>query len=554
MRIGTKIILGVTASMSVMAIAGVVTIYTLTEQNRIRELRESMSSILEQSDSVASSIDALHRAKAFDYEALRRKAVEQSGGRPLSETYAQTDLYKTIPIAAAWNSVARAAEKNGFEFLIPTRPDLPPRNPKNASAPEFAEAFQSFARGDKEYVKVDKTTDTFTLARPVRLQASCMLCHGDPANSPTHDGRDMLDFAMENLKPGDIKGAFVLKAPMNNTLVAHAKRSGWFIGTFGLIMAATVGGFFVFNRRQIVRPLSAAIESMSAASEQTAASASQISASSQTLAEGASEQAASLEETSASLEEMASMTRRNAENAQSAKDLAAQARAAADAGAADMREMNEAIGGIKSSSDNIAKIIKTIDEIAFQTNILALNAAVEAARAGEAGMGFAVVAEEVRNLAQRSAEAARETTAKIEDSIARSDAGVEISAKVAERLAEIVAKARQVDELVAEIATASREQSQGIEQVNTAVTQMDKVTQGNAAAAEESASASEELNAQAQTLKDAVSDLLALVGGGAGAMTTARPMARVVSLRVVDEAKSRARKGVIPLENGFRNS
>jgi methyl-accepting chemotaxis protein len=528
MRIGTKIILGVTASMSVMAIAGVVTIYTLTEQNRIRELRESMSSILEQSDSVASSIDALHRAKAFDYEALRRKAVEQSGGRPLSETYAQTDLYKTIPIAAAWNSVARAAEKNGFEFLIPTRPDLPPRNPKNASAPEFAEAFQSFARGDKEYVKVDKTTDTFTLARPVRLQASCMLCHGDPANSPTHDGRDMLDFAMENLKPGDIKGAFVLKAPMNNTLVAHAKRSGWFIGTFGLIM--------------------------SAASEQTAASASQISASSQTLAEGASEQAASLEETSASLEEMASMTRRNAENAQSAKDLAAQARAAADAGAADMREMNEAIGGIKSSSDNIAKIIKTIDEIAFQTNILALNAAVEAARAGEAGMGFAVVAEEVRNLAQRSAEAARETTAKIEDSIARSEAGVEISAKVAARLAEIVAKARQVDELVAEIATASREQSQGIEQVNTAVTQMDKVTQGNAAAAEESASASEELNAQAQTLKDAVSDLLALVGGGAGAMTTARPMARVVSLRVVDEAKSRARKGVIPLENGFRNS
>jgi methyl-accepting chemotaxis protein len=309
-------------------------------------------------------------------------------------------------------------------------------------------------------------------------------------------------------------------------------------------------------------------------SNEVAAASSQVSGASQTLAEGASEQAASLEETSASLEEMASMTRRNAENAQSAKDLATQTRGAADAGASDMREMSEAMDAIKTSSDNIAKIIKTIDEIAFQTNILALNAAVEAARAGEAGMGFAVVADEVRNLAQRSAQAAKETAEKIEDSISKSGIGVGLSAKVAERLQEIVAKARQVDELVAEIATASREQSQGIDQVNTAVTQMDKVTQSNAAAAEESASASEELNAQALTLKGAVSELLAMVGGrtrsATNFATTATPrtdtrppvktrletnerIQPTASPREAAPIRSLNPKSAIPLEDGFRN-
>jgi len=180
-----------------------------------------------------------------------------------------------------------------------------------------------------------------------------------------------------------------------------------------------------------------------------------------------------------------------------------------------MREMSEAMGAIKTSSDNIAKIIKTIDEIAFQTNILALNAAVEAARAGEAGMGFAVVADEVRNLAQRSAKAAKETAEKIEDSIRKSEHGVEISARVGDSLQEILAKARQVDDLVAEIAIASKEQSQGITQVNTAVAQMDKVTQSNAANAEETASASEQLNAQAAGLKEAITELNALMRGTA---------------------------------------
>ena len=180
-------------------------------------------------------------------------------------------------------------------------------------------------------------------------------------------------------------------------------------------------------------------------SSQVAAAASQVSATSQLLAEGASEQAASLEETSASLEEMSSMIKRTDSNAQIAKQLGNDTRTAADIGATDMQAMSQAMDEIKSSSDNIAKIIKTIDEIAFQTNLLALNAAVEAARAGDAGMGFAVVADEVRALAQRSAQAAKETASKIEDSIQKSQRGVQLSTKVAEGLQQIVGKARKMD-------------------------------------------------------------------------------------------------------------
>jgi methyl-accepting chemotaxis protein len=275
-----------------------------------------------------------------------------------------------------------------------------------------------------------------------------------------------------------------------------------------------------FIARRLNKLLRAISQNLISGSEQVASAAGQVSSAGQTLAEGASEQAASLEETSSSLEEMASMTKRNSENAQKANALAKQARAAADKGTGDIQTMFTAMEAIKVSSDNIAKIIKTIDEIAFQTNILALNAAVEAARAGEAGMGFAVVADEVRNLAQRSAQAAKETAEKIEGAITKAGQGVEISGKVVHTLNEIVTKVRQVDELVSEVASASSEQTQGIAQINTAVTQMDKVTQANAASAEESASAAEELNTQAETIKTSVAELLQLVGGQSGAPAT----------------------------------
>jgi methyl-accepting chemotaxis protein len=274
------------------------------------------------------------------------------------------------------------------------------------------------------------------------------------------------------------------------------------------VLTAIFGGWVI---RSISGPLKRVIGDLSASAHQSSSAAAQVSSSSQSLADGASAQAASLEETSASLEEMAAMTKRNAEHAERAKDFSSQTIAAADAGAAHVAEMHRAMDAMRSSSDGIAKIIKTIDEIAFQTNLLALNAAVEAARAGEAGAGFAVVAEEVRSLAQRSASSAKETATKIEDAIQRSATGVQISGQVAQALDQIVEKARQVDTLIAEIAQASREQSRGIEHVNTAVSHMDKITQDNASNAEETAAAAEELSTQATALQDTVAELQTLV-------------------------------------------
>jgi methyl-accepting chemotaxis protein len=283
-----------------------------------------------------------------------------------------------------------------------------------------------------------------------------------------------------------------------------------FLAGAGLIILVILSAIVA---RSIPKPFAAVIRQLGDAAKANAASSELISQSSSTLAEGASEQAASLEETSASLEEISSMAKRNADSARRANELTRQTRTAADAGTQDVEAMNHAMDAIKASSDGIAKIIKTIDEIAFQTNILALNAAVEAARAGEAGAGFAVVAEEVRALAQRSATAAKETADKIDDSVAKSRHGAEVCAKVATGLKEIASKSRQVDELVSEIATASSEQTQGIGQVNLAVSQMDKVVQASAARAEEGASVAQELISQSSVLEQNVFELSNLVGG-----------------------------------------
>jgi len=276
--------------------------------------------------------------------------------------------------------------------------------------------------------------------------------------------------------------------------------------------------------RRVGRELQGVGEVLAESSAQVAAAATQLTGSSQSAAEGASQQAASLEETSSSLEEMSSLTRRNSETVAKVKELAVQSRRAGDAGRQAMNEMVTAMDGIRGASVETAKIIKAIDEIAFQTNILALNAAVEAARAGEAGMGFAVVADEVRNLAQRCAQAARDTAAKIEDAVQKSALGAQISAQASQSLEQIASRAREVDEYATEVAAASREQSQGIEQVAKAVAEMDKATQSGAANAEESASAAEELAAQAQSLREAVAQLQTLADCRTHRSTEAGPI------------------------------
>jgi|CXWL01.1.fsa_nt_gi methyl-accepting chemotaxis protein len=294
---------------------------------------------------------------------------------------------------------------------------------------------------------------------------------------------------------------------------AEFARQRWLSVGLSLVAVLAALGITTLVGKNISRTLLQLAETLLEGADQVTTASREISASSQALAEGASEQAASIEETSASLEELSSMTKRNADNTQQAKQAAGLARGSADIGTGQMEAMQSAMQAIQSASQDITKILKTIDEIAFQTNILALNAAVEAARAGEAGLGFAVVADEVRALAQRCAAAAKETSVKIDDSVAKSQQGAQISAEVAKNFATIQGQIHQLDQLVIEISTATNEQSQGIGQVNIAVSQMSKVTQTNATSAEESAAATEELNAQSAALRKATGGLQQLIGG-----------------------------------------
>jgi len=297
----------------------------------------------------------------------------------------------------------------------------------------------------------------------------------------------------------------------------EAMESAGFLQKFSLIITGTalllgiaLSYYIAHVTTLILRKI---IGRMRAGAGQTASVSSEVSSSSQALAEGASRQAASLEETSSSIEEMVSMIKQSTQNAQEAALLAKDARDITDQGEEAMERMSGAIDRIKHSSDETSKIIRTIDDIAFQTNLLALNAAVEAARAGESGKGFAVVAEEVRTLALRSAEAARSTSDLIEESVNNANNGVNISEEVAEVLKRIAHGNRKVTDLISEISAASKEQSIGVEQISQSIGDMDRVTQANAASAEESASSSEELSSQAEELKELVLHLESIVNG-----------------------------------------
>lgn len=268
-----------------------------------------------------------------------------------------------------------------------------------------------------------------------------------------------------------------------------------------------------FITKSVTKPLNSFVAELNNGATEVSNGANLISSNSQTLAQGATEQGAALEQTAAALEQITAGASQSAENATLARDLSDNVQKISEQGVSSVKEMDSAIGAIKSAADETAEIIKIIEDIAFQTNLLALNAAVEAARAGDAGKGFAVVAEEVRNLAQRSAQAAKETTQKIQRSKDLADNGVKVSHQVSKYLKDIYDSSSKAASIVREISSAIHEQSTGITQVNGAVTDLDQVTQSNSAMAEEAAAASQELLAQSRIMQSVVQQLGAMVQG-----------------------------------------
>lgn len=338
--------------------------------------------------------------------------------------------------------------------------------------------------------------------------------------------------------------------------------TGWIAGITLFILFLGLALSYWFMRRSITLPVHRIVEGLSEGAEEVAAGSSEVSSASQSLAQGASEQAASLEETSSSLEEISSMTKQNAENAIQADSLMKEANRVVGEANQAMANLTGSMEEISKASEETQKIIKTIDEIAFQTNLLALNAAVEAARAGEAGAGFAVVADEVRNLAMRTAEAAKDTATLIEETVKKVIDGSTILSHTNEAFDTVADSTARVGELVAEIAAASNEQALGIEQVNKAVSDMDRVVQQNAANAEESASASQEMNAQAENMKGIVYQLVALVGVERNGKTSFPPNKKGSRKRAFDrqttsswrtESTPPGSDQVIPMDDDFQD-
>jgi methyl-accepting chemotaxis protein len=396
-------------------------------------------------------------------------------------------------------------------------------NGADTGAAKFRERLQSAEQALREFIPLIATVEDRRLTAGLQADFAAWKPHFDALEIAARAGNAAEADRIRSEKTAPLYNAIdeatarlttlqseLLEREKANAASAHAVVQALTLGMLALSVLSGAGVIIVIRR--IIRELRRTVTELDQGAVQVASAAGQVASSSQSLAQGSSEQAASLEETSASSEEINSVARRNSETSRAAVNLVGNAQQQFVSTEKSLDQMVGAMDEINQSSEKISKIIKVIDEVAFQTNILALNAAVEAARAGEAGMGFAVVADEVRNLAQRCAQAAKDTASLIEESISKSHGGREKVDQVASAIRSVTRDSGKIKDLIEEVSSSSGEQSLGIEQVSKAILEMQQVTQRVAASAEESAAASQELTAQSASLKHVAERLSVMVG------------------------------------------
>ncbi len=423
-------------------------------------------------------------------------------------------VLKNVPIFAAMELGRINAERENYQFRISS---TNPRKKENMASAEERAILDKFQADDRlqEFTQVSADGKSIHVHRPVRLKSEqgCMTCHGHPKTSPWGNGKDILGYDMENMKDGDMKGMFTIISSLEPVQAkVQAATGSLVLWGAGFTLLALGVGFFVI--RKPVGQLTDIVKNLDAASTELSSAADQISQVSQTLSVNATESAKSIESTASAVEEISSTATRNSDSAKQAAVIAQGSRQEAEVGEREIKQLIESMNDISKSSRKIEEIISVIDDIAFQTNLLALNAAVEAARAGEQGKGFGVVAEAVRNLAQRSATAAKDIEGLIKESVSRVDQGKEIADRSGAVLKRIVESANRSSVISGEIASLSEEQANGIDHVGKAMQEIDSTTQRNAASSEETSASAEEISSQAVMLKELVGDLVQMLEGG----------------------------------------
>lgn len=531
MKIGSKILSAGAGAVAAAFISSMIVIYFILVNLYEDSTTNSMKLTLTQADNVLRNIDFLHTHKAFDIQALVEQVAKDYPGQSIKDVYEKTTLYQTIPVVAAWQSVKAVADKEGYTFKTPSRPDLTPRNKNNDGAP-YKEIFDAFKNGATEYSAYDKNTGHIVYAQPIKLLESCLVCHGDPATSKTMDGKDPLGLPMENMKVGDLKGAFVLTKPMSYTTVYKAAAMLFVLG--GIIIALVLLGLARMNKQYIVKPLYGIVDSLRDTFGKMITASQEFNSASQQLAISSNNQATGIQETTAAVGALADVARKTADTSRKADNVAKQSssqvfegeekvKKAVSSIQKSMGNLAESIKGIEAATQSTATVMETINSISTEINLLSLNAAVEAARAGSAGGGFAVVAEAVRTLAIRSANEVKNTSQLIGESQRCAEQVRDLSDGVQELLQKVVKNdilpifagmvttSNNVSDLMANIVSDSSKQTSDAKQIHSATLDMDRITQQNAAIAEESAAASQELLSQANALKTAVDELEGMI-------------------------------------------
>ncbi len=506
---GKIVILGITLPICLITLL----LYLYADESR----KDATAAYVDKAKAICMTIESVRKEMDKNWE-MQVFTIEQLRAFVKADRFDK--LMLTVPVVTAWKSAMENAKEGEYTFKVPK---FSPRNPKNIPNDRETAALKYMKEQNlDEFHEIDPDHNAVCYFRAVRLSKSCLICHGDPKTSMAvwgnDQGLDPTGVKMENWKTGEIHGAFEVIQSLDSAdmqLKASLKR-GATIAIIGLLVMAMVFATLTIRlvTNSIIRPIRQVIRKLSDDASSLLKAANHVSDASIELADGATQQAAGMEESAASLEELTSMTKQNAENVVLASSMTEESRKSAETAQKSMKRMSKAMMSIKTSADETAIIMKTIDEIAFQTNLLALNAAVEAARAGEKGAGFAVVADEVRSLALRSSNAAKNTSQLITESQENVINGVNVADEVGRILSAIVGNILKVNEITHEIAVASDEQAEGVNQISQAVHLVDQVTQSNAAISEQSASASKELAGLASSLNGLITHLTDIINDG----------------------------------------